>query len=93
MGASFFLAAAITLAAPQGSGQAPRHAVPATSVVPAVVLAPIPADAEIEQFLKEADVVRTRSPKKGVTGSLRATLSDGKLTHDAQIQNIDEFEA
>jgi hypothetical protein len=27
---------------------------------------------------------------KGVTGTLRATLSDGKLTHDAQIQYIDQ---
>ena len=93
MGGWFFLAAAITLAAPQGSGQAPAApiAVPAPPpVVPAVVLAPIPADGEIERFLKEADVVSTKSTKKGVTDSLRATLSDGKLTHDAHIQNIDE---
>ena len=55
-----------------------------------MVLAPIPADGEIERFLKEADVVSTKSTKKGVTDSLRATLSDGKLTHDAHIQNIDE---
>jgi hypothetical protein len=93
MGGWFFLAAAITLAAPQGSGQAPAEpiAVPAPPpVVPAVVLAPIPADGEIERFLKEADVVSTKSTKKGVTDSLHATLSDGKLTHDAHIQNIDE---
>ena len=93
MGGWFFLAAAVTLAAPQGSGQAPVApiAIPAPPpVVPAVVLAPIPADGEIERFLKEADVVSTRSPKKGVTDSLRATMSDGKLTHDAHIQNIDE---
>jgi hypothetical protein len=85
MGAWFLLAAAITLA-PQGSGQpaAPR------SPIPAVAVAPVPPDAEIERFLKEADVVSTRSTKKGVTDSVRATLSDGKLTHDAQIQNIDE---
>lgn len=87
MGASFFLAAAITLAAPQSSGPAP--AAPVTSPA-AVAVAPIPSDAEIEQFLKEADVVKTKDTKKGVTGSLRATLSDGKLTHDAQIQTIDE---
>ncbi len=104
MGGWFFLAAAITLAAPPGSAQAPASplAVPAPPpvapappavpppVAPAVVLAPIPADGEIERFLKEADVVSTKSTKKGVTDSLHATLSDGKLTHDAHIQNIDE---
>jgi hypothetical protein len=49
-----------------------------------------PTDQEIEEFLRTARVVRTRSAGKGVTGSLRATLSDGTLTHDAQIQTIDE---
>lgn len=48
-------------------------------------------DKAIEQFLLEAKVVRTRAAGKGITGSLRATLSDGTLTHDAQIQTIDEF--
>jgi hypothetical protein len=48
------------------------------------------SDAEIEHFLKEATIVRTKSVGKGVTGSLRATLSDGTLTHDAQIQAVDE---
>jgi hypothetical protein len=86
MGAWFFLAAAITLAAPQESSQ---PAAP-TTTIPAVAVAPVPADGEIERFLKEADVISTKSTKKGVTDSLRATLSDGKLTHDAQIQNIDE---
>ena len=47
------------------------------------------SDAEIERFLKTARVVRTRGTSKGVTGSLRATLTDGTLTHDAQIQTID----
>jgi hypothetical protein len=47
-------------------------------------------DAQAEQFLKEAKVIRTKSVGKGVTGSVRATLSDGTLTHDAQIQSIDE---
>ena len=86
MGAWFFLAAAITLAAPQGSGQTTQPLPPA----PPVSVAPIPPDGDIERFLKEADVVSTKGTKKGVTDSLRATLSDGKLTHDAHIQNIDE---
>ncbi len=86
MGGWFFLAAAITLAAPPGSGQAPAP----PPAVAAVTVAPIPADADIERFLKDADIVSTKSTKKGVTDSLRATLSDGKLTHEAHIQNIDE---
>ena len=86
MGGWFFLAAAITLAAPPGSGQAPAP----PPAVAAVTVAPIPADGEIERFLKDADIVSTKSTKKGVTDSLRATLSDGKLTHEAHIQNIDE---
>ena len=48
------------------------------------------SDAEIERFLKTARVVRTRSASKGVTNSIRATLTDGTITHDAQIQTIDE---
>jgi hypothetical protein len=48
------------------------------------------SDARIEAFLKEAKIVRTKSVGKGVTGSLRATLSDGTLTHEAQIQTVDE---
>ena len=46
--------------------------------------------AEQEAFLKKAKVVRTRGAGKGITGTLRATLSDGTLTHDASIQTIDE---
>jgi hypothetical protein len=42
-----------------------------------------------EQFLKTAKVVRTRGISKGVTGTTRATLSDGVVTHDAQIQTVD----
>ena len=47
------------------------------------------APAEQEHFLKTAKVVRIRAAGKGVTGTMRATLSDGVLTHDASIQNID----
>ena len=85
MGTWLFLAAAITFAAPQAS----QPAAP-PSTVPAVAVAPVPPDDEIERFLKEADVVSTKSTKKGVTDSLQATLSDGKLTHAAHVQNIDE---
>lgn len=47
--------------------------------------------AERETFLKKAKIIRRRGVDKGVTGTVRATLSDGTLTHDASIQTIDEF--
>ena len=44
-----------------------------------------------ETFLAKAKILRTRGASKGVTNTLRATLSDGAITHDASIQTIDEF--
>jgi hypothetical protein len=46
-----------------------------------------------EEFLRTAKIVRTRSAPKGVTNTVRATLSDGNITHDASIQTIDERKA
>ena len=43
-----------------------------------------------EAFLKSARIVRTRAASKGVTGTTRATLTDGTVKHDAQIQLVDE---
>jgi hypothetical protein len=48
------------------------------------------SDADKESFLLEAEVVRARSAPGGVTGSIRATLRRGGMTHDADIQVIDE---
>jgi hypothetical protein len=48
------------------------------------------SDADIEQFLLHAKVIKTRGAGKGVTASIRATMTDGVLTHDAHIQTIDE---
>ena len=47
-------------------------------------------DTEVEEFLLKAQVIKTKTTSKGITGSLQATLSDGKITHDAHIQTIDE---
>jgi hypothetical protein len=47
--------------------------------------------AEREQFLSKARVTRTRGVSTGITGTIRATLSDGTITHDASIQTIDEY--
>src|SRR5215469_1482480 len=43
-----------------------------------------------EEFLRTAKVVDEKSAKKGVTDTQRVTLSDGKLTHDASVQRINE---
>jgi hypothetical protein len=48
------------------------------------------SDTEQEQFLAKAKIVKTKAASKGITGSLRATLTDGTITHDAHIQCIDE---
>jgi hypothetical protein len=49
------------------------------------------SDAEMEHFLAEAKVVKTKTASKGITNSMQATLTDGTLTHDAHIQIIDEY--
>lgn len=41
-------------------------------------------------FLVEAKVIGSRPAGKGITGSLRLTLSDGVVTHDAGFQSIDD---
>ena len=61
-------------------------------------LQPQDADAEVrltreqkEEFLRTARIIRTRELSEGVTNSMRATLTDGRLTHDAQIQTVDIY--
>ena len=44
---------------------------------------------DMESFLQNAKIVATKSTKKGVTLPKRVTLSDGRVTHDAQIQDVD----
>jgi len=45
---------------------------------------------EMRQFLLFAKVVKSRQTSKGVTRPSRLTLSDGKVTHDAAFQSVDE---
>lgn len=80
-------------AAPQGPADAPAATSPsAAAVAPATpTLKPVPPDEEIERFLKQARIVKTKGTKKGITGSTQATLSDGTMVHDAHIQTIDEY--
>lgn len=79
----FVLAGALAVATQTPSPPSPQE----TKAQPA---GPALSDAQIEEFLKTAKIVRTRGAGKGVTNSLRATLSDGTLTHDAHVQIIDE---
>jgi hypothetical protein len=44
---------------------------------------------EKEDFLRTADIVRSEVITEGTTRSARATLRDGRGTHDAHIQSID----
>ena len=60
--------------------------------LPYAAQSPLPAltDQQIEVLLKKAKIVKTRGAGKGITDSVRATASDGTLTHDVHIQTIDE---
>lgn len=45
---------------------------------------------EIKQFLLTAKIIGVKGTPKGITQPLRLTLSDGKVTHDASYQVVDE---
>lgn len=45
--------------------------------------------AEMEKFLLDGRIVKKKESSKGVTSAYRVTLSDGVITHDAQVQNVD----
>jgi hypothetical protein len=47
-----------------------------------------PSVAEMEKFLLEGKVIKKVRTLKGVTDARQVTLSNGVLTHDAQIQNV-----
>ena len=51
--------------------------------------APALSAAEMEAFLLDAELTDVRDVGTGVTGSRRATASDGRLTHDVHIQSVD----
>jgi hypothetical protein len=55
---------------------------------PVAVTTPILTPEEMETFLLKAKIISTRETDKGITNTRRATLSDGRITHDAHIQTI-----
>ena len=48
------------------------------------------SDEQMRTFLLNANVVSSRPAGKGIGGVQRLTLNDGKITHDAAFQSIDE---
>jgi hypothetical protein len=72
----FIVVAALSFAASSVAGQG-KATVPTLS------------QAEMEAFLLKAKIMSKRDAGAGVTGSLRVTLSDGKITHDAHVQSVD----
>jgi len=56
----------------------------------AAAAAPDLSEADTATFLLTAKIIKTQASKKGVTGTTRETLTDGKITHDAHVQCIDE---
>jgi hypothetical protein len=61
-------------------------AAPASPLAQALTLTP----EQQREFLRTAKVVASRPIGKGITGSLRLTLSDGTFTHDAGFQSVDD---
>jgi hypothetical protein len=64
----------------------PMPAAAQDAAPPRITLAP----AAMEDFLLRAKIVSTRAAGSGVTNTIRATLSDGTVTHDASIQTVDQ---
>ena len=60
-----------------------------TQTRPAVAAETQLTRAQKEEFLLKAKVIKTQAAPEGITETLRATLNDGTLTHDASIQRID----
>jgi hypothetical protein len=69
-------------------GVSPCLAQTATITTRPVLTAP-----EMEAFLLHARIIDTVRTLKGVTGARQVTLSDGRITHDAQVQDVDIYKA
>src|SRR5687768_5485338 len=65
------------------SAPAAQVAAPATQ--------PVLTPEEMEDFLLNARIGATKGLNKGVTDARQVTLSNGRITHDAQIQDVDIY--
>ena len=48
---------------------------------------------QIKEFLQTAEIIKGDEAKKGITHTLRLTLSNGTITHDASFQTVDEHKS
>jgi hypothetical protein len=48
---------------------------------------------QMKQFLRTAEVVKSKQSSKGINHPYRLTLTDGKVTHDASFNSIDEHKS
>lgn len=82
-----WLLPALALALGVTVSAATQLAVPAPSAVRELT--------RVEQaaFLERARIVERRRVSKGVTGTVRVTLTDGAYTHDASVQTINQYKA
>jgi hypothetical protein len=46
-------------------------------------------DEQMEAFLLNARIIETRGAGRGINNTQRVTLTDGRFTHDAQVQAVD----
>jgi len=51
---------------------------------------PFSTRAEVEEFLRTAEIVKEKGSPRGVTNPRRVTLDDGRVQHDALFKAIDE---
>ena len=63
--------------------------VPLAAQETAAVARPLLSPQEMETFLLNGKIVRTRGVSTGITNTRRSTLVNGQITHDAQIQTVD----
>jgi hypothetical protein len=77
--ASLMVVVGLLAAPPLVAGQTATQASPVPALSPG----------EMEQFLLSATIGKTKSVSKGVTKARRVVMSDGRMTHDAQIQDVD----
>lgn len=48
---------------------------------------------QMEQFLLNAKILSEKPVEKGITHTMRVTMSDGRIYHDAHVQQIDVYKA
>lgn len=77
------------LTLPPGTDPKPTAKVPTEP--PPMKPAPQLSEQEMDTFLRTAPITAHKVLSVGTTASIRATLSDGKLTHDAHVQTVDMY--